>query len=311
MNTEQSGLNRLGERIAASQSRRKSFSPYIGAALFFAVSVFVCWRSVAKTFGLALSSDAYTYILLVLPISLSMIILSRKTLHSVMARGTRAGIAILAIAAVIALLVFFGPDSSLNADIRLSIIIFALVLWWCGTVALWFGTRALRIAAFPLCFLFFIIPLPQPVMQLMVSWLQYSSACAAHVLFAVLGIPTLQNGNLLTIPGLTVHVAEECSSIRSSSILFLTTVELAYLLLRSTWHRIAVIVVSVPLSVAKNGLRIWSIAMLGTRVDPGYLTGRFHHQGGIIFFAIALLVIFGLLWWFRRSEDKSLINAPA
>jgi hypothetical protein len=44
--------------------------------------------------------------------------------------------------------------------------------------------------------------------------------------------------------------------------------------------------------------------MLGTRVDPGYLTGRFHHQGGIVFFAIVLMVIFALLWILRRGEDQ-------
>jgi hypothetical protein len=48
--------------------------------------------------------------------------------------------------------------------------------------------------------------------------------------------------------------------------------------------------------------------MLGTRVDRGYLTGRFHHQGGIVFFAIALFMIFALLWMLRRAEDSSLTS---
>jgi hypothetical protein len=37
-------------------------------------------------------------------------------------------------------------------------------------------------------------------------------------------------------------------------------------------------------------------------VDPVYITGRFHHQGGIIFFAIALIAIFALLWFLRKRE---------
>jgi exosortase/archaeosortase family protein len=70
------------------------------------------------------------------------------------------------------------------------------------------------------------------------------------------------------------------------------------------------ICLAVPLSVAKNGLRVFSIAMLATRVDPGYMTGRFHHQGGIIFFAIALIAIFMLLWILRRGEGSSLASVP-
>jgi len=90
---------------------------------------------------------------------------------------------------------------------------------------------------------------------------------------------------------------------------------LAQLMLHSPWRKALLIGLAVPLSIAKNGLRIFTIAMLGTRVDPGYLTGRFHHQGGIVFFAIALIVIFALLWILQRGEGSKkkmkLDQAPA
>ena len=38
----------------------------------------------------------------------------------------------------------------------------------------------------------------------------------------------------------------------------------------------------------KNGLRIFVLAMLGTRVERSFLTGKLHHPGGIIYFLIAL-----------------------
>jgi exosortase len=122
------------------------------------------------------------------------------------------------------------------------------------------------------------------------------------MLFVAFGVPVAQDGLLLTIPGLTLMVAQECSSIRSSSMLLVTTMVLAQLMLRSPWRKALLIGLAVPLSVAKNGLRIFTIAMLGTRVDPGYLTGSFHHQGGIVFFAIALIIIFALLWILQRGE---------
>jgi exosortase/archaeosortase family protein len=74
--------------------------------------------------------------------------------------------------------------------------------------------------------------------------------------------------------------------------------------LRSFWRKALLVTVAVPLSVAKNGLRIFTIAMLGTRVDPAYLRGRLHHQGGVIFLVIALLVIFLLLWILRKGERR-------
>jgi exosortase len=120
------------------------------------------------------------------------------------------------------------------------------------------------------------------------------------------GIPVEQRGLLVHIPGLTLEVAPECSSIRSSLLLLVTTMVLAQLLLRSFWRKALAIAVAIPLSIAKNGLRIFALAVLATRVDPAFLDGNFHRHGGIIFFLIALAAIFLLLWILRRSEDKKL-----
>jgi exosortase/archaeosortase family protein len=87
--------------------------------------------------------------------------------------------------------------------------------------------------------------------------------------------------------------------------LLVTSILCAYLLLRSFWRKVLVVAVAIPFSVAKNGLRIFALGVLATKVDPGFLTGRFHRQGGIIFFLIALLGIFVLLWILRLSENKT------
>ncbi len=109
---------------------------------------------------------------------------------------------------------------------------------------------------------------------------------------------------LLHIPDLTLEVAPECSSIRSSLILLVTTMVVAQLLLRSAWRKAVVVVVAIPLSVAKNGLRIFVIGILATRVDVSFLTGRLHRQGGVIFLLIALAAIFLVIWILRRGEEE-------
>ena len=113
-------------------------------------------------------------------------------------------------------------------------------------------------------------------------------------------VPVAQDGIVLTIPGLEIEVARECSSIRSSLMLIVTTLVLAHLFLRSWWRKVVLVAAAIPLSVAKNGLRIFTIGELGTRVDPGFLNGKFHHNGGIVFFAISVMV----LWILRRTESQ-------
>jgi len=269
-----------------------------------AVSLVVGWRPLVDTFALALRDDGYTHILLILPISIALILLEWGSLKPLVAPNVRAGSILLAIAILVAG-VMTGRSTSLPFDVQLTITMFALVLSWIGSFVLCFGSRASRSVLFPLSLLFGLVPFPQFAQNEIVHLLQQGSAFTAHVLFAAAGVSVVQHGVMLTVPGLTVEVAKECSSIRSSSMLLVTTIVLAQLFLRSPWRRVLVIGAAVFLSVAKNGLRIFTIVMLGTRVDPAYLTGGLHREGGIVFFLLALGCLSILLWILRSRENLS------
>ncbi len=283
----------------------KSPPPEQSLLLLLAVSITLGWRPLLDTFTLALREDQYTHIILILPLSAALILSEWRSLRPMVARNFRTGFPLLVIAVLLVGVVKWR-SATLPSDVRLSIEMFALVLSWIAAFVLCFGSRVSRSVLFPLCFLFGLVPFPQVVLNEIVDLLQQGSAFAAYALFVAVGVPASQNGILVTIPGLTVEVAQECSSIRSSSMLLVTTMVLAHVLLRSPWRKLLAIVFAVFLSVAKNGLRIFTIAMLGTRVDPAFLTGRLHRQGGIVFFMIALIAVFVLLWIFRKGEKTSL-----
>jgi exosortase len=299
---------------SASAPNRESalkLLPLVGFFFLGAISLAIWWGPLTSTFALSLHDDQYTHILLILPISVALIVLDRKSpapasgpavsLGSV-SLGLVIGSALLVAAASVSLYVSWR--GALSLDQRLSCNMLALVLWWIASFLLCFGTGAFRRALFPLCFLLWMVPLPSFLMNRVVLLLQQGSAAAAHFLFAMAGIPVAREGLFMHIPGLTLEVAQECSSIRSSSMLLVTTMVLAQLLLRSPWRKAFVIAVAIPLSVIKNGLRIFVIATLAIRVDPSFLTGRLHHEGGVIFFLIALAAIFLLLWIVRRGEAE-------
>jgi exosortase/archaeosortase family protein len=79
-------------------------------------------------------------------------------------------------------------------------------------------------------------------------------------------------------------------------------------MVESKWP--ASILAAIPLSIAKNGFRIFTLSMLGVYVDPGFLHGWLHHQGGIVFFMVFLAGLFVLLWLVRWAEHK-LMAQPA
>jgi exosortase len=82
------------------------------------------------------------------------------------------------------------------------------------------------------------------------------------MLFAISGTPILRNGALFELPGITIEVAQECSGIRSSWVLFITTLAASYLFLRSGWKRAVLIAFVIPLAIVRNALRIWVIGLL-------------------------------------------------
>ena len=196
-------------------------------------------------------------------------------------------------------------------NVRLSLGMFALVTWWIASVLFCFGARTFQSFLFPLCFLFLMVPIPDFALSWIVEFFQQQSAEAARIMFRAVGVPVTQDGIMLSIPNLNIEVARECSSIRSSLMLVVTTTVLAHLFLRSWWRKALLIVAAIPLSVAKNGLRIFTIAELGTRVDSGFLSGKLHHNGGIILFVIAVVVIVVLLWILRRTEFRMQLRHPA
>jgi exosortase len=291
---------------ALSTSDRGSIfhlSPGLSFSILAAISLAIWWRALAASFALALRDDQYTHMLLILPVSVALIFMDWKTPEPSTALSLSIGSGLLA-AAVVAIVIARLGVVPLHSDEQLSMNMLALVVWWMGVFILCFGTRTFQRALFPLCFLFWMVPLPQFLLNPIVRLLQDGSAASARLLFAAVGVPVAQDGTRLTIPGLTIEVARECSSIRSSLMLVVTTMVLTQMLLRSAWRKALVSALAIPLSVAKNGLRIFVLAILATHVDRSFLTGRLHHQGGIIYFLIAVAAIFLFIWIARRGEGK-------
>jgi exosortase len=282
----------------------KSWSPPLLVVLI-AGSLAIWWNALIALFSLALADERYTHILLVLPVSAALIFLDFKSVTKPNDPETLSPVTIPVVFLIFALLAnaTLRWNVGLSPDIQLGAHILALVVWWIAAFILCFDMRAFRGAAFPLCFLFWMVPPPEFAMNAAVDFLQRGSAIAAHLLFLAFRIPVAQRGMLIHIPGLTMEVAPECSSIRSSLMLLVTTTVLVHILLRSAWKRLLVVAVAIPVSIAKNGLRIFVLGVLATRVDPSFLTGRLHREGGIIYFLLALAGILSLIWILQRGKS--------
>ena len=100
-----------------------------------------------------------------------------------------------------------------------------------------------------------------------------------------------------------IEIAKECSGINSSIALLIIMLLVAYEICHSNWRRIALVIVVIPLSIIKNAIRIVTLTMLATHVDPSFLTGRLHHEGGFVFYLISLALVYPI-WKLLQKTEK-------
>jgi len=159
-------------------------------------------------------------------------------------------------------------------------------------------------AAFPVAFLLFMVPLPDVAVNWLTMASARASASAAQLLFSISGVPVSQDGVMLSIPGMTLEVAKECSGIHSSWVLFICSLLTSHLFLRTRWRRSVLVAFVIPLGILRNGFRILVIGMLCVFVGPHMIDSPIHHRGGPLFFALSLVPLFILLWWFWHQEQR-------
>jgi exosortase len=271
--------------------------------LLMAASLALFLRSMMGLVETALRTDEYTHILLVLPVSVTLIFLEGRNLKVQPSSAPWPGVALLLVSAMSWAAVHAYP-LSFDGDRARAVIIFALVVSWLGSVIGCYGFPVFKALLFPCLFLFLLVPVPGSVLDKIVVFLQQASTVATFALFKLSGTPVIKDGFILSLPSVQIEVAKECSGIRSSEMLLITGLILAYLFLKKSWSQLIFVVSIVPMAIAKNAIRIFTLAMLGTHVNPDFLEGRLHHQGGGVFFALSLAILLVFLWGLQMLEKR-------
>jgi exosortase len=275
--------------------------------LFFflsALTLVIFYTPLREVLHLAFYERFYAHMILVPFVSAYFIFLKRRQIVLQAGYSFKAGIILLIIG-----ILLFGVgetnDLGLSPSSHLSLSVLSALIFWIGGFVLIYGVKAFSIAAFPLLFLLFMVPIPVKALQTIIYLLTCGSAEAAYGFFKLTGVPVLREGFTFHLPQLTIEVAEQCSGINSSVALFVSMIVAAQLFLRTGWKKVVLVLSIFPITILKNGMRIVTLTLLGAYVDPRILSSDLHRKGGIPFFIIALAMLAPILWILRRSEKKS------
>jgi len=223
------------------------------------------------------------------------------------------GASLLAIAAAASAFWGYYSEARLHSADGLTYFVLSAILAWLAVFVCAFGKQVLRRGFFPFALLFLTIPWPSHILDPIISYLQYGSADIASVIFTLSGAPVLREGLVFHLPRAIIEVAPECSGIRSSMALLVLALLIAHFSFRPFWKKAVFVIAGLFIMIVKNGIRIATLTLLANYVDPGFLFGNLHRQGGVVFFLIGLILLVPLYWFLKRGEAGmgAPLSAPA
>jgi exosortase len=284
------GLTAAPSTVVSAPSRWRTNAPAIAAGLAFAVLFAGPFLDLASDWW---SDPDAAHGLLLAPLAIALA--WKSGVDRVARPQLLLGCALLAVAVIIRYIAGLATEIF---SMRLSMIMAAGGLIVCA-----FGIRQVTRWWLPGTLLVLSLPLPELVLNSVALPLQLQASAMGASLLSSRHIPVVLAGNVIHLPGQTLFVTEACSGLRSLSALIALGVLMGGLWLQRPWLRVFVVLVSVPVAILMNGLRVFLTGYLVHFGSPNLGAGFMHWSEGWVLFVAAFAVIGAMTWLLNQSEQ--------
>lgn len=154
------------------------------------------------------------------------------------------------------------------------------------------GRAAVRLFAFPLFFLLFMVPLPATLVAAVTTPLKSAVSAVASSLLHAVGYPVGRTGVILTVGPYQLLVADACAGL--NSMFTLEALGLLYMQLmnyRSVARNVFLAVVVIPIAFAANVIRVVILVLVTYHFGDEAGQGFVHGFAGMVLFMVALVLI--------------------
>jgi len=275
----------------------------IVSALLAAGFALMYWHVFAKLVHDWWTDDNYSHVFLIIPIALYLAWERRRAFADAPLRLSIFGLIVVIGSIAVLLAGILGAELFLT---RISIL--GTVA---GSVLFLFGWRRLRILAFPLAFLFLMIPLPAIIFNQIAFPLQLFASRVGELALTTVDIPVLREGNVLILANTSLEVAEACSGIRSLVSLLTLGIVFGYFADQRGWVRALIALSTIPIAVITNGARVAGTGVAAHQFGPGAAEGFLHEFSGWVIFVLAFMMIITLQWLLVRLVPPRTPAVPA
>jgi exosortase D (VPLPA-CTERM-specific) len=166
------------------------------------------------------------------------------------------------------------------------------------------GKATMKIIIFPLIFLFFMIPLPTTLQVAVGVPLKLISTQLGGVILYVAGVPAFIEGNVIDLGVTQLQVVDACAGLRFIFPLLALGLLFAYFFETIRWKQAVLVLITIPISVLTNGIRIGATGILAQRYGSQVAEGFFHGFSGWIVFMFAFFLLFAFHFLFLRKIFK-------
>jgi exosortase len=187
----------------------------------------------------------------------------------------------------------------------------SLLTLLCGITLFLFGIEMLRLVAFPIAWLLFMIPLPSIIFYSITFPLQLLASKLAVGILDLLRVPNVCEGNVIYLANFTAGVVEACSGIRSLVSMLAFAVLIGYLLNMSVRSRWILAITAVPIALGMNAARIAGTGLAGNYLGARWAEGFFHTFSGWVLFIGCLGLMLGVVRLLRGFDQREPAGRPA
>jgi exosortase len=159
-----------------------------------------------------------------------------------------------------------------------------------GAILLLGGKRYVRVFAFPLFLLFFMVPIPAVIYNEITFPLQLLASRVAEDTISFLQIPIIREGNVLELASQKLDVVEACSGIRSLLTLTFLSLVYGYFCEKRIWIRVLLFFSTIPIAILANAGRVTLTGVIA-QYRPDLAEGLFHEAQGWVIFMVAFAIL--------------------
>lgn len=169
-----------------------------------------------------------------------------------------------------------------------------------GVVVAFWSAEAARRMWFPLAFLIFMIPIPPSMTQSVALNLKLLAAEASVRLANLFTLPMVRQGSYVHFGKDSLLIGDICGGLRSLISLLALGALVAYLSKAGTWARVVLLVMSGPIAIVANIVRIFFLCVVGYYWGSDTAGGAVHDYSGIMIYLVAIALLLGLDSLLRR-----------